>query len=307
MSVYERGETYVHRIKFWSTTKAPVDPSKVSFSLYDPCGKTLVNNVLMDHAAVGSYSYYYDILSTATYGKYQCLVTSMTATGEYDYEKSEFFILPWDVIPEVRDTMGVVEQKSITDDVIARVVWSCYGFALRDIYTHVIDEYPGGNVTTGAGFDGSNTEFQTMQYPIADINGDGVVTGSKTSCATDISGYWIDVNGHYQTAKTAILQAEHGEIYIFQNDGVTAIPSTNQGVYLDYWIRPKSYTQDIFRSAVVRLTCFELSKRLQSLDQITLADIKSNNPVITIDPSMYFKEYRRYLGIVRGPVAGGVE
>jgi hypothetical protein len=214
--------------------------------------------------------------------------------------------MPWDVIPEVRDTMGIPEQKSVTDDVIARVVWSCYGYALHDLYTYVKGEYPDCNVETGAGFDGTNTAFKTKQYPIADVNGDGTVTGSLTSCATDISGYWINVLGHYQTAKVSVSQAEYGEISIFQNNGTLAIPSTNQGVWVDYWIRPKYYNIDILRSAVVRLTCYELSKRLQSLDAITLADIKSNSPIIMLDPQMYYKEYKRYLGMCRGPVSGGV-
>jgi hypothetical protein len=307
MAIYERGETYVHQIKFWDSTKTPANPSIVSFYLYDPCSHTIVNNQLMTNDAVGSYHYYYTLSSTATYGRYTAKVRATSAAGYIEDTKTEFFIMPWDVVPEIRDTMGILEQKSVTDDVIARMVWSSYLYALHDLYTHVHNEYPDGNVDTGAGFDGTNTAFHTKQYPLADINGDGTVTGSNTSCATDISGWWRDIDGHYQTAKIVVTQAEYGEITVFQNDGITAIPSTNNGVYIDYWVRPEFYSMDIFRSAVVRLTCYELSKRLQSLDQITLADIKNNNPVITIDPYMYMREYKRYLHITRGPSSGGVD
>jgi len=307
MSVYERGETYVCRHTVWNRAKTKITASSVSFTLYDPCNTTIVNNASMASDAIGEYYYNHNISSSATYGRYIVQIRTAGAGSLLKYDRAEIFIMPWDVIPEIRDTMGIPEQKSVTDDVLARTIWSCYGYALRDMYTHVYNEYPKGNVDTGAGFDGTNTSFQTKQYPIADINGDGTVTGSLTSCATDISGHWVDTNGHYQTAKISVTQAEYGEINIFQNDGVTAIPSTNNGVWVDYWVRPRQYNQDVFRSAVVRLSCYELSKRLQSLDAITLADITSNSPIITLDPQMYFKEYKRYLGVVRGPVSGGVD
>jgi hypothetical protein len=311
--VYERGETYVHRINVWDKTKTKVNPSKVSFSLYDPCSCTIVNNATMTGDATGDFHYYHNLSTSATYGRYTAQVKLTSASSEIEYIRTEFFIMPWDVVPEVRDTMGIPEQKSVTDDVIARTVWNCYTYTLHDLYTYVKDEYPNGNVTTGAGFDGTNTEFKTKQYPIADINGDGRVVGSLLSCATDITGHWVDINGHYHTAYVWVTNAEYGEIYIYQTTGGLPIPSTNQGCWVDYWIRPRHMavvdgwvTQDLLRAAVVRLTCYELSKRMQSLDAITLADIKSNSPIITLDPQMYYKEYKRYLGMCRGPVSGGV-
>jgi len=307
MSIYERGETYAHRIDIRNRLSVLTTPSSIKENIYDQCGHWLVQSQSMSSDAVGKFYYNYPLTSTATYGQYHSRVTATDIGGNVSIFTDEFWIMPWDIIQEVRDSMGIPEAKTVSDDIIARTAWNSYKFTLRELYTFINRECPDCNVETGAGFDGTNTTFQTKQYPIADINGDGAVTGSNTSCATDISGYWINSLGHYQTAKITVSQAEYGEISIFQNDGVTAIPSTNQGVWIDYWVRPPLYDDLMTHAAVVRLTCYELSKRLQSLDEVTLADIKNNSPIITLDPRMWYKEYKRYIGNVRGPVSGGVD
>lgn len=261
----------------------------------------------MSSDAIGKFYYNYPITSTATYGRYYSKVTATDVGGNVSIFKDEFFVLPWDAVQDVRQTMGLPEAKSIDDDTIANAVWNSYRYALHDVHTYHKSEVPLGNVTTGAMWDGSNTEFQTAHHPLADSGGDGMVGGSILSCATDISGWWVDVNGHYQTAYIFVSNAEYGEILIYTNAaGGTPVPSTAQGIYLDYWAEAPFFNEYLFQQAAVRLTCYELSKRFNSLNEITLQDIRSNNALVVLDPDLWMKEYKRYLRICRGGMYGGI-
>jgi hypothetical protein len=201
--------------------------------------------------------------------------------------------------------MGCHDAKSISDDDIANTLWNSYLFALRDVHTHHYKESPNGNPDTGTGFDGSNTAFQTRYHPIADINGDGIVRGNNVSCATDVKVNWINNAGHRAEGIVAVTQADNGEITITQSSGA-AIPQDNEGVYLDYWTEYEGFDDFLFQQATVKLACHEISKRFAALTEITLASVYSNNPLIVIDPNMYWKEYQRYLRKNRGMIMGGI-
>jgi len=306
MAIFEQGETYVHRASIRDRTGTLVNPSSASFKLIDPCGYTLVNYQSMTSDATGQYYYNYTLSSTATFGRYITQVKAITSGGNIAHQKGEFFVMPWDGIPEVRRTMGCKDAKTIEDDDLASILWSSYKYALKDVYIHHYDESPNANVETGAYFDGTNSTFQTQYYPIADVNGDGYVYGNEISCASDITVKWRNSYGHMQDGYVSVTRADNGEIHIFQSDGITPIPSTNKGVYLEYWIKDKRYDNYLFQQAVVRLACYELSKRFTSLTEITLADIQNNNPLITIDPQMWMHEYHRYLDKCRSLPMGGL-
>ncbi len=304
MSIYQRGETYAHRIDVRNRLSVVTTPVTIKENIYDQCGHWLVKSLSMSSDAIGKFYYNYPITSTATYGRYYSKVTATDAGGNVSIFKDEFFVLPWDAVDDVRQVMGIPESKSVDDDTIANIFWSSYLYALKDLYDGHMGESPGYNPSTGAGFDGTNHYFRTTHYPIADVNGDGTV---NNSCPSDIYVTWMNSTGSLAYGSVVVNNAEFGQIHIYQAGGTTAIPATSQGVYLYYWTKPARYDEYIFQQAVIRLTCYELSKRLQSLDQITLADIKNNNPIILLDPGLYMKEYKRYLQMSRGPVSGGVD
>ena len=306
MSIYQRGETYVHRVTIKDRNGIKTDPSTVSETIKDPCDYILVNNMSMASSAVGEYYYNYNLSSNATFGRYKAQVVATSAGGNKAVFNAEFFVMPWDGVDDVRQTMGCKDEKSISNDDISSILWNCYVLALYDVHEHHYLEQPSGNVDTGYSYNGSNVSFQTRFYPIADINGDGTVSGNNVSCSSDMDGYWIDTNGHYQRAIIKMKKYQYGEIEIYQSNGTSAIPSTADGLFIDYWVRYHGYNQTLFEQAVVRLTCYEISKRFASLDKITLADISRNNPIITIDPNMYYKEYKRYLKMNRPIIIGGV-
>ena len=302
MALYQRGETHVGRITIRNQAGVVTTPTTIKETIYDPCGYVILNSGSMASESTGKYFYNYTLSSTATYGRYTSKVTA-TVSGYVAIFKDEFYVLPWDGVQDVRQTMGVPEAKSIDDDTITNSLWNSYQFALKDLMIHHKDEIPDCNPNTGASFDGSNTQFKTHYWPIADINGDGTV---KNTCPTDIVFKWADSTGQWYYGDVVIDHACFGDIHLYQSDGVSAIPQNNEGVALEYWSEPEKFDSYLFQQAVVRLCCYELSKRFSSLNEITLASIRTNNPLIVIDPNMWFKEYKRYLRVSQNLIISGI-
>jgi len=305
MGIFERSDTFSHWVTIRDRTKAKTDPSSVKITIYDPCNSVLVNAASMTKSSTGLYYYDYAINSSATYGEYPIKVVS-TSTGALDSVfKDQFFVMPWTLEKDIRRKMGVADEKDIDDEDLSHIAWTSYMEALRDVYLHHYGETPGSNPDTGVGFNGTNTSFQTNHYPIADINGDGNVTGT-TSCATDITGWWLDSTGSRNECNINITNYKNGEITLYQNDGATAIPSTNEGVHLDYWSEYNSYDEFIFREAVSYLAAHYVNLRLTERDKVTLGDINSSKPIILKQPNRFLREYKRLMNLIRKPRLGGV-
>jgi len=304
MAIYERGETYVHRVSIRNRNGERVTPSTVSLYIYDPCGKTILNSVSMTSDAVGEFFYNYALYSTATYGKYKTLVVATSASGIVTKEENKFYIMPWKLEKDIRQITGISETKSISDDDLSDIAWSSYKFSLRDVFIHHYRETPYGNPNTGVMFDGSNTSFQTKYYPIADINGDGSVSG-MVSCATDVKGWWIDSTGHYNICAITVTTSYNGELTITQVGGA-AIPSNHKGVFLDYWSEYDSFDSDLFHRAVAYLSAHEVVNRFNELDRVTLADLNTNRPVVLSNPKRFYYEYKRYANMIREPRVGTI-
>ena len=254
----------VHRIEVRNRNNTKID-STCSITIKDPCDFTLVDNAAYSQdspVVTGDYLYNYSISSNATYGQY-VIETSTTTSSLTNVDKDRFYIMPWKLDLDVRYITGANETKDIDDDALSDLCWKAYQEALRDVYKHVYKERPLCNPDTGNYVNGSNTVFQTRQHPLADINGDGHVTGNGTSCATDVTGYWINSAGSRQNVTITITNPLSGEISIYQEDGSTAIPSTYEGLYLDYWVEHESYDEEIFRNAVAHLAADMVIRRLK--------------------------------------------
>ena len=78
-------------------------------------------------------------------------------------------------------------------------------------------------------WNGTNTVFKTRKTPIADVNGDGIVSGNAVECYQDVDAWWVDSNGAYQDATVAVTNSFSGAITITQTGGA-AIPSNATGV-----------------------------------------------------------------------------
>jgi len=306
MSVYTRSEDFTHWVTIKDRTNIKVDPNVVQMNIYDPCNRRVVSNASMGKNATGEYYYYYTIPSSATYGRYDIKVVAESSTPTTTNFKDEFFVMPWDVEEEVRQISGIADEKSIADRDLSNLCWMAYQRALREVYIHHYKETPNPNVSSGAGIDGTNVYFQTKHFPLADSNGDGVVSGNTSSCATDVTGWWLSSTGAYSKLDIAITQSENGTIEIYQADGTTALPSNNNGVYLDYWVRYESFNQYLFQQAVCFLAAHYLAVRMKSVDHVTIADLARNTPILIKDERRFYKEYQRLMNLIRRPRISGV-
>ena len=305
-AIKERGEYLVHRIEVRDRTGTKIS-STCSEMIYDPCDIVLVNNAafVQDSPVVtGDYLYNWLIPSTATYGRYRTVVSTTTSTivtKKEDY----FYVMPWKLEDDIRCITGIKDTKSIDDDDLGHLSWLAYTEALRDVYIHHYRETPNGNPDTGTGFDGSNTSFQTKFYPIADINGDGTVSGNA-SCATDVDIWWIDNVGHYNRGLVTVTEYHNGELTITKTDG-TAIPADNEGVFIDYWSSWGSYNENLFHDAVAFLAAhYVVGLRMTEVKHVTLADLASNMPIITLNERRFYNAYRNKIKKICKPRVDGV-
>ena len=304
MTIYQRGEHYVHHVTIKDRNNTKVDPADVAIAIYDPCKRQMTNYTTgsMGKSGTGEYYYNWFIPSAATYGRYSTQVRARSSTPTTTYITGEFFVMPWDVSTDVKQITGIVDEKSISDKDLESVCWMSYQRALKEVYMHHYGETPNPNVNNGQLFNGSNVYFQTKHFPIADSNGDGAITGNVTSCATDVEGWWIKNDGSRERLDITITHTENGTLEIYQSDGVTPIPSDNEGVYLNYYSRYESYSEEIFRQAVAHLAAHYINLRLKEVDRVTIADLQSNAQIVIKNDRRFFYEYKRLMTLIRRPM-----
>lgn len=285
----------------------------MKITIYDPCDVVLVNAQNMVNSATGIYYYNYDtISSSATYGKYTVKVNAISGSSNVGIYMSNFYVMPWKVEQSVRKKMGITDEKDIDDDALSELCWSAYKMALKDASIHHYGETPLGDPDTGLCFNGANTSFQTRHHPIADIGGDGFVRGTDTGvaganlCEQDITGWWIGSDGSRRSLRIVVTNSDNGEIELYQEGVATAIPNTNEGVYLNYWESYNSFDDFLFQEAVSYLASHYVNIRLTERNKVTLADINRNTPIIMLNPTMYLNEYKKLLKKVSKPRVGGV-
>ena len=303
-SIYERGEEnyYVAKIKNIDEN-LDADPSSVSITIYDPCSNVTVNSGTMVKLTTGNYYYSYSIPNDAIFGQYEIEVTASSPTYSVIY-KDKFFVLPWNIIYDTRRYSGITSQKSVSDHDIATIIWEAYIEALREVYVYWDSESPKCNPDTSAWFDGVNTTFATKNAPLADANGDGVVTGyGETSCGTDVDGYWVDNTGDCHQLKITVLDAKCGKLTITQLDG-TPIPNSTCLVKINYYTEWRTFNMDIFKSAVAFLAAHKCIERFAELDKATLADLHSNKIVILHNRKRMEIAYKKAMRKISRPIIG---
>lgn len=305
IAIFERGETYTNWTTIRDRSDVKIDPASVKIYIYDPYDVVLVNNQNMTKSAVGIYYYNYDTISnTAPYGKYKVKVVATSGVATINTYITYFYVMPEKFEESIRLKMGITEDD-IDDNALSLLAWTSYQEALHDVYVPCYNQQPKGNPATGAGFDGVNTSFQTLCYPIADIGGDGVV-GDDSDAEKDISCFWIDSNGHRNEGYVNITNIANGEITITQLDTITAIPANNEGVYITYHAEHENYNSFLFHEAVAYLACHYVNIRLTERNKVTIADLNADKSIVMLNPNRYMKEYKRLIGLVYKPRILGV-
>lgn len=301
--IYTRNDNYFIELTIKDILTSSVsDPSTVSISIKDPCGITIVNNDAMISTATGIYVYDYAISSSATYGVYEVIIE----TSSYNMiDTHNFVIMPWNCLSQVRRISGISQQNDISDEKLSLIIWDTYIETLEQIYEKHKDEKLLCNPDNGTWFDGTNTKFQLRYGKIADINGDGQVTGyGELNCGYDVSVRWIDSTGDSQIGKVTVDNLDNRIVLITQLSGV-AIPNTNEGVFVTYWIESDYYNERLMRKAVSYLAAHELILAFQSLYEATLADLPSNEKKLSIDMYRLQKKYDDIIEEIGHEMIGG--
>lgn len=276
MTIMEREETYVHSITFQDDSGTNYDPNEILITIKSPCDTTLVDGVAMTKSETGVYTYSYNLLSTAIYGQYSVSVKSTVGT-DITIESEKFFVMPWNLVDEVRTYSGKTIKK-ISDDDLSLIVWNAY----RDVTNRVMEYHYREKLCIsidGQCGCGSNIEcdnlcctaspiygdgYRLKHTPIADFNGDGSVHGcecddSNDECQSDICVIWIDSDGFSHDGGVMVTNFATGEIKVYKDDCSNFIPSANKGIFVSYHSTWYSFTLSQFKKAVALLATYELA------------------------------------------------
>lgn len=296
--IHSRSDSYFIQIKIVDAlSNALTDPTTVKISINNPCGTALIASQDMTKSATGKYYYNYSIASDAPYGKYSVKVatTSETCVRYFNY-----VIFPWDTVSQIRTLLGSYRQNDITDYKIAIVAWDAYIDTLMSIYDFHFDEKPLCNPDDGSWFDGTNKKFKLRNYPIADFDGDGVVSGyGEATCTMDVQVRWIDNTGNSIAGKVVVSNSRNGIVELTKADG-SAIPQDNEGVFVTYHTEAESYNQLLMREAVSYRTAHKLLQSFQSLDKATMADLQVNEQKLESDLYRMKKLYQSIIDQIGG-------
>jgi len=272
--VYFRGDSVFTQINIKEIlTNTMTDPSSVSLSIYNPNGVALISDSAMAHTVAGVYDYDYSIPTDACFGVYSIKIETET----YDsLSYFNFVVFPWDVNSRVRIISGSVQQNDISDYKLSLLAWNAYGETLGEIYELHEYEYPKCDPVSGEYLNGSNKRFKLYNYPIADSNGDGEVTGyGESSCGADVTMGYMDSTGATQIGKAKVIDSTIGLIELTDIAG-NALPQSTKRVWTNYYTQSPTYNQDLMREAVAYLTAHKVMVSFKELGKATLNDLQSN-------------------------------
>jgi hypothetical protein len=290
MSVFERGETYYHQRKFYNEGSI-VTPDTASMKIEFPCGTGSTSKSMASTAGV--YFADYDIPSNATYGEYTVIVT-MTIGDDVSKFIESFYILPWNIIQQVRGAAGIKESNDVDDNDIALICWNSYLEAKELAFQRNIDvplHTDGYHL-----IDGSNKTFYVI--------GTRLVSGYSTCDEDDISGYYVDCYGERKELTISISDAIHGEITVADENG-DALSNTVCNVYITYRTHTAAFTEQLFKKAVTYLSAHEVVLRFNELDKATLADLSSNRMIVLANPDRMLKQFKQTMKKIKALRVGG--
>jgi len=292
MSMFERGETYVLQRKFRDDSTATNVDSAVMEIEY-PCGdgSTSVNMVNLE---TGLYQGNWNIPSAATYGEYLVTVTAVSGTVTTKFVHS-FYVLPWNIASQVRSVSGIKESNDIDDSDIAIIAWNAYLEAKEQAVKKVINEklQMDGYHTVN----GTNKVFYTKRM--------NVVSNHVVCDEDSIKGWYYDTNHDKHSLTLSITDADKGKISVADKNG-DALNHLCCSPHITYRIKSETYTEQMFKKAVVYLASHEIILRFNELDKATLGDLNSNRPIILANPDRMYRKYKQTMKKIKKLKVGGV-
>ena len=275
--IYFRGDSIFTQINIKEIlTNTMTDPSSVSISLYDPNGTALISDSAMSHTIAGIYEYDYSIPTDACFGVYSIKIETTTLDSLSYFN---FVIFPWDVNARVRELSGAFQQNDISDYKLSLLAWNAYKETLMDVF-----ELHSDNKISKQGycnsqsiyFDGITKEFTLSNYPLADIDGDDVITGhGELTCGEDITFTYLDSTGVKQMGNVTVIDSDRGIVEITTSGGL-AIPDDITIPKLTYYSQSTTYDKELMREAVAYLTAHKVMVSFKNIEKATLNDLQSN-------------------------------
>jgi len=294
MSVFQRGELYVLERKFRDKDGNVLTPTLVTMSITFPCSNSVnVSGIMTNNS--GTWSKGWNIPSTATYGEYTVITVATVDTGTYKYVNS-FYILPWNIIQQVRSISGIKQSNDIEDEDLAIICWNAYLEAKEKVFKEVIHE----KLKTDSShcIDGSNKKFYAQNQHIVS---DHIICGESS-----IYGYYKDNDSNIYDLTISITNADTGELSIADENGYALSNISACDIYYNYRVKSHKYSEQLFKKAVAYLASHEVIIRFNELDKATLGDLNSNAPIILANPNRMLKQYKRTMKSIKKLLIGGI-
>lgn len=327
MAIYERNESYVHYISMRDRNKDLYDPDTTVITITSPCGTILVNGSAMTQESTGVYYYIYTLTSLAIYGQYTVEVKATVGTTISTF-REKFFVMPWNIVDEVRTYSGMTKKK-ISDDDLSLIVWGAFKEALNKTMEYHYHEKICCCIDGACNCCGKiecdndcccddivsspicGDGYQLKHAPIGDWSTvtDGTVRGCECDddndeCHNDICGIWIDSNGNCNDAAVEVVDATCGHIKVYQSDCSTAIPTTNKGILINYHSTWRTYELIRFKKTVVYAAWYELAIRENlSAKKVSGCDESARDKILQRIENKYID----MLDSIREPMLGGVK
>lgn len=257
-----------------------ITDSSLRITITNPCGTDIVDEAVMEKPAKSTedYTYCHNIAANAIVGEYEVKISCSTDCRTIFH--SNFYVLPWNLTQQIRNFLGQ-DAKTIDDADLAEVAWYSY-VEVRDAtleyhYREKLCCCTNGICSCcgkvecacdcGVGSPTTCTSWKLNHSPIADFYNDDAVSGCVVDtvpsdyCYDDICCIWKNSDGECQTGAVEVVDSGCGEIKVYQNDGATAIPASNEGIFVSYYSSWESFTIPKFRKAICLLAAYELALR----------------------------------------------
>lgn len=200
-------------------------------------------------------------------------------------------------VGKVRDISGLDANAGIKNEQIIEFIKMAEKKVRRDAFQHEGMIQPSCHPKTGLTWDGSNTRFQT-KYPICDHDFD-------QSTSDDVEGIWIDSDYEVQTCSITVNNAKYGLVDIYQSNGSSAIPTTANNVFIDYYWNDEDIPFSVLEDMGTLLVCHELQKRLTEPRQIDITDIENNKKLLFLSNRDWLYAYRELVSKYTAPLLEG--
>ena len=293
IGLIQRGDNYYLDVKFRDDGTA-VAVTSASITVTYPCSSGSDTASLVTTPTTGRYDGGSEVSSSATYGEYRVSIEVSYDSKTYQFE-TFFYVLPWNIVQQVRAISGIKQSNDISDKDIAIIAWNAYIEAKDDCFKYIFKE----TIKTDGyhKIDGSNKVFYAGNMFLVD---------DHTVCDEEaIKGYYLTTSDEVEDLTISITDGEIGKLSIADKDG-NALTGETCNVWYSYRIQSEKFREQLFKKAVVYLASHEIVLRFNELDKATLSDLQSNSPLIIASPKRMLQQYKKTLKKCKKLKVGGV-